>query len=734
LAVALLVPCVSVAQNAPARKKVAVVLSGGGAKGAAHIGALRVIEDAGIPIDMIVGTSMGSIVGGLYSIGYTPDQMDSLVTTQNWAMLLSDRPRRTDQTILERDSEATYLVSLPFGKKFNDIAVGGFIQGSNLKILFNDLMVGYADSIDFNRMPIPFACVAADIVTGRQVVFHEGVLPTAIRASMSIPGAFTPVYIGDEVLVDGGVVNNFPTDVARSMGADVIIGVDVQSELKDKDELRSAPAVLAQIVELAIQQNTYQRNVKLADVYVKVDVSGYSSASFNRPALDTLIQRGYDATLAEWDKIVELKNEIGITDDFTPPQHGPYLSLSERGEFPVYNISFGDISARQKRWVMRKSRLRENSEIDASVIQRSIAMLKATESYTNVYYTMTDTLDGYNLRFNMEPVKGNAVNIGVNFDTEEIASVLLNGTIRFGKRFPSRVSLSGRFGKRIMGQVDLLLYPGQMHNFNFTYTLQHNDIFVNSDGRKLYNPTYNYQQLNVGYNNMNFIRQNLLFSIGLNYEHFYYRNGLYHFEHEGDPLALASEDFVSYYARALYESLDNRYFPHRGSVASVGFDLYTDDFFQYKGHSPFSAFDFSWYTAFPFSSRFSLTPSIYGRVLSGSDIPFWYLNMVGGKSAGRYMSQQMPFDGIGYMEGVAHAFVAARIKGQQRIGGRHYLVGSFNFGLSESRFFHLPAGKHFYGVSFDYGYDSRLGPFIASLSWSNITRSLGLYLQLGYTF
>jgi NTE family protein len=740
----MLIPCALEAQGVTGRvsdtrgtlprKKVAVVLSGGGAKGVAHIGALRVIEDAGIPIDMIVGTSMGSIVGGLYSIGYTPDQLESMVMSQDWAMLLSDRQRRTDQTFSEKAADAKYIVSLPFGKTLSDITTGGFIQGSNLNILFNELMVGYCDSTDFNRLPIPFACVAADIVRGEEVVFHKGVLPTALRASMAIPGAFTPVYTDDRVLVDGGVLNNFPTDVALRMGADVIIGVDVQADLRDKNELHSAPAVLGQIIELAMKQNTYHRNVHLADVYVKVDVSGYTSASFNQPALDTLMRRGYEATLREWSGLERLKEKIGIDEGFEPEPHGPYLALSERGKFPVYNISFSDISARQEKWVMRKSKLRENSEIDVRAIRRCLAMLNATESYANVSYTMSDTLDGYNLRFHMEPVKGNAVNVGVNFDTEEIASVLLNGTVRLGKRFPSKFLLTGRFGKRIMGQADLLLYPGQMNNFNLTYTFQHNDIFVNDGGQKRYNPTYNYHEVNLGYNNMNFIRQNLLLTVGLKYEHFFYRNGLYHFEHEGDPIALSSEGFVSYYANVLYESLDNRYFPHRGSAASVGFDLYTDDFIQYKGHSAFSALAFSWYTAIPFSSRFSLTPAIYGRILSGSDIPFWYLNMVGGKSFGRYMPQQMPFDGIGFMEAVPHTFIAAKVKGQQRIGGRHYLMASFNYGMAESRFFHLFEGNHYYGVSVDYGYDSRLGPLTASLNWSSVTRSLGLYLQLGYTF
>lgn len=736
MAAVLLAPLSLAAQDrdAPERKKVAVVLSGGGAKGVAHIGALRVIEEAGIPIDIIVGTSMGSIIGGLYSIGYTPDQLDSMVMSQNWGRLLSDRPQRRSQTFSQKEADAKYILSMPFGNKIEDVTIGGLIKGNNLEMLFNDLMVGYHDSINFNKLPIPFACVAANVVDGEEVVFHEGVLPTAMRASMAIPGAFTPVYTDEMVLVDGGVINNFPTDVAMEMGADVIIGVDVQSSLKDKEDLNSAPAIIGQIIDLTMQQRTYHRNVNLADVYVKVNVEGYSSASFNHPALDTLIRRGAEATRDEWDELMELKEKIGVEEEFTPEPHGPYLALSERGVFSVYDIAFDGLTDRERKWVMKKSRLKENAEIDVSVIQRCMSMLTATQSYSNIYYTLLDTLDGYNLHFHMDQVKGNSLNVGVNFDTEEIASVLLNGTLRLGTKYPSKFSVTGRFGKRITAQADLMLYPGQMSNFNFSYAFQHNDIYVNDNGRKLYNPTYNYHMANIGYNDMNFLRQNLKFSVGLRYEHFFYRSTLANFQHEGDPLQPASEGLVSYYAKVQFESLDNRYFPHKGSYFSVGYDLYTDNFVQYKDHSAFSALAFSWMTAIPLSSGFSLTPSIYGRILSGADIPFSYLNMIGGKSFGRYLPQQMPFDGVGYMEAAPHTFLSAKIKGQQRIGQRHYVMASFNYAITENSFFQLLNGDHYYGASIDYGYDSRLGPLMVSFNWSNITRTLGFYMQLGYTF
>ena len=177
------------------RKKVGVVLSGGGAKGVAHIGVLKVLEKAGIPVDVIVGTSMGSIVGGLYAIGYSADQLDSLVRVQDWMFLLSDKVNRYDLPFGEKEQDGKYLLSVPFdrGKK----RPSGFISGQNVYNLFSDLTIGYHDSLDFLQLPIPFACVAADMFHREEIVMKGGNLVQAMRASMAIPGVFTPVRTGN---------------------------------------------------------------------------------------------------------------------------------------------------------------------------------------------------------------------------------------------------------------------------------------------------------------------------------------------------------------------------------------------------------------------------------------------------------------------------------------------------------------------------------------------------------
>ena len=292
------------------RPKVGVVLSGGGAKGVAHISALRAIEEAGIPIDYIAGTSMGSLIGGLYAVGWSVDELDSLVRHQDWTFLLTDRPKPDNLDMNTRHLLTTYPLWYAFtGGKHNESA--GFIRGLNLDKLFDQLLVGYLDSLSFDTLPIPFACVATDVVTNTEVVFLSGYLKEALRASMSIPGVFSPVRIGNKVLVDGGVLNNYPADVVRKMGADIVIGVSVQNDTLTADEFSSALDIIMQVMD-AKGKEKFVENVKKSDLFMKVDVTGYSAASFTSHSIDTLLQRGAEEAERHWEELLALRREHGI--------------------------------------------------------------------------------------------------------------------------------------------------------------------------------------------------------------------------------------------------------------------------------------------------------------------------------------------------------------------------------------------------------------------------------------
>ena len=712
------------------RKKVGVVLSGGGAKGMAHIKALKVIEEAGIPIDYIAGTSMGAIVGGLYAIGYTPEQLDSMVRKQDWTFLLSDRIKRSAMSLTDRERSEKYTVSIPFTKTPKDAAAGGLMKGQNLANLFSDLTVGYHDSINFNKLPIPFACVVANVVNGEQIIFHDGILSTAMRASMAIPGVFTPVRQDSMVLVDGGIVNNYPADVVKAMGADIIIGVDVQNALKKADKLNSVPDILGQIVDITCQSN-HDKNVDLTDTYIRVNVDGYSSASFTPAAIDTLMRRGEEAAKDQWSSLLALKKKIGIAEDYTPKQHGPYSSLSNARTIYVTDISFSGVEVDDKKWLMKKCKLEENSDISTQQIEQALNQLRGSQSYSSASYTLKETPEGYHLNFLLQEKYERRINLGIRFDSEEIASLLVNATADLKTRIPSRLALTGRLGKRYAARIDYTLEPMQQRNFNFSYMFQYNDINIYEEGDRAYNTTYKYHLAEFGFSDVWY--KNFRFGLGLRFEYYKYKDFLFK-KPEISDLKVESEHFLSYFAQVQYNTYDKGRFPSKGSDFRAAYSLYTDNMAQYNEHAPFSALNASWASVIPVTRRFAVIPSIYGRILIGRDFPYPLQNAIGGEVPGFYIPQQLPFAGVTNLELMDNTVMIASIKFRQRMGAIHYLTLTGNYGLTDSNFFDILKGKQLFGISAGYGMDSIFGPLEISLGYSNQTDKGSCFVNLGYYF
>lgn len=719
------------AQEEQQRKKVAVVLSGGGAKGVAHISALKVIREVGIPIDYLVGTSMGSIVAGLSAIGYTPEQLDSMVRAQDWTYLLSDKVKRSEQNMAEKKVAETYVLSLPMSKKARKKAQGGLIQGINLNNLFQELTMGYHDSVHFNKLPIPFACVSEDIVDGTKYVFHQGILSTAMRSSMSIPGVFTPMRIDSMVLVDGGMIDNYPVDVARQMGADIIIGVDVQNNLKHADELKSTPEILLQIIGLT-GQRLYEENIKKTNVYIKVDVEGYSTYSFVPADMDSLMQRGLIAAEAKRGELIELKKQLGLADDYHPDY--PYYNseLIDNQRININRISFTGIKDDDKKWLMRKCKLKEDSPfITKQQLENALSILRGGQAYSNVNYKLTPTENGrYNLDFLLQEKYEKNVNIGVRFDSEEIASLLLNASLNFKTKIPTKIAVTGRLGMRYVARLDYTIEPLQMRNFNFAYQFEYNDINVYDRGKKAYNTTYKYQQGEFSFSDLWF--RNFVFEFGLRFEYYKYNNLLYN-SPEFD-IKISPEHFFTYFANVHYNSFDKAYFPTKGSNFEAGYSLYTDNFAKYDGHKPFSAINASWEGAFSPTSKFTLLPAIYGRVLAGNYVAYPFLNFIGGNYFGRFIEQQMPFAGINHMELVQNAAGVIALKLRQRIGTNNYVALKGSVLLQSHNIKDIFDNTPRFGIAAGYAYNSIFGPLEAILGYSNQAKEASFYINLGYYF
>ncbi len=289
-----------VAQIAQAEpERIGLVLSGGGARGLAHIGVIRALEEQNIKIHAIAGTSMGAIVGALYASGKTPDELEEIARTMDWSQAFSDLPPRDRLSFRRKQDTRSNVATAELTLNGGIVSLPkGVVQGQNLQIMLQQQFVHVSDINDFDRLKIPFRAVASDLVTGEAVVFRRGSLATAVRASMSIPGLFAPVEIDGKMLVDGGIANNLPVDVIKAMGVDHVIAVDIATPLYTADELDSVIPIIEQLTTLLTFNRLKSQYALLDDddLLITPDLSDVNTAAFEKT--DLAIKRGYDAIQA----------------------------------------------------------------------------------------------------------------------------------------------------------------------------------------------------------------------------------------------------------------------------------------------------------------------------------------------------------------------------------------------------------------------------------------------------
>ena len=670
-------------QTAAGRKKVALVLSGGGAKGTAHVGALKVLERAGIPIDIITGTSMGSIVGGIYACGHSADELDSILMAQNWSFVLSDREDLRRQSLHEREKQNTYVISksLTFGKsKKAKPDGGGLVVGKNIATLFDALTAPYHDSIDFNKLPIPFACVATNMVDNTEVVFHSGVLSRAMRASMSIPGVFAPVRTGGMVLVDGGLRNNYPADIARQMGADIIIGIDVSSELKTASELNSTSSILMQIVDFNCM-NKFEENKAMTDILIRVNTKGYSSASFSTVAIDTLIRRGEEAAMEHWDELVALRQQLGVDGH---RRHQRLLQVQQ--SLPATTRSKND---------------QEHSETRVSFLARDR--------------------------------RNSQVNVGARFDNEEMVALQANAEFPIRSKVPMDVELTLRLGKRLMARADWSMRPISFFRPTISYIFRSNEIDFYDDGDKAF--SMDYRQHSVKVKLFNFNVRNLNISIGANWDYYHYHSMLFdHQEEHTKDAELKNKGYISYEAKAWYNSENDWYFPTSGHRLQAKFAYYTDNFAMLDGHVGIREYSLIGRMNFPLSKRFSIQPKIFGRALYADNVPMVLSNVMGGEWYGHYLDEQMPFAGVGNVELTWDKLVAAQMQAQYKVTNNNIILLRFAAGQDAQTFEDLLKHKTMLGGSLSYYFNSIFGPLGGSVGYNNLTKNFYYYINLGFVF
>ena len=716
--------------TAQKRAKVAVVLSGGGAKGMAHIGVLKVLERAGIPVDIITGTSMGSIIGGLYSIGYNAHALDSMVRVQDWSYVITDKEDMRRQSLNDRQKQNTYLYStgLAIGKQ--DKQGGGIIKGKNLAELFQQLCVGFTDSLDFSRdLRIPFACVATNIIDNSEVDFHSGRLPQAMRASMAIPAAFSPVRIGDMVLVDGGLKNNYPADIAREMGAEVIIGVTVQGTPKVAEDMNSTMSILSQIIDVNCK-NKLDENLAITDLHLQVDTKGYGSASFSQAAIDTLIRRGEELAMSHWDDIIALKKRIGIDESFRPTILHPLRPKVMTEKQRVTSYTFENMTPQAERFLRQKFHLDRNDSIDAKLTQELTTSMRVDLFYQTAECRLVPEGDGVHVVLTAGNRKSVQLHAGVRFDTEEYAAVQLGLDIPMKTAVPVNADITLRLGKRMMARGEITVHPRSFTRPTLSYTFHRNDVDIYMDGDLDYNIRYN--QFQAEFLPINFDLRHFNLQMGLRWDYMHYCNKLG--SETAMQVTLENEHFYSYRARLNYNSEDDWYFPSRGSRFKAEYAYLTDNFAQLNDKPGMSEVNANWRTSLSIGSRFTLQPMLYGRLLFGSTIPPVFSNTIGGDWFGHYVEQQMPFAGIGNIEYANHQFVAAQLQAQQRIGGNSYVLLRVAGAQHANRLKELLDYRTLLGGQIAYYYNTIVGPVGATVGYSNRTKKPYFYINLGYEF
>ena len=363
-------------QSTQVRPKVGLVLSGGGALGFAHIGALKVIDSLGIPIDYVAGTSFGGLVSGLYSVGYRSDSLLKLVDAVDWQDLFIDQPKREVLPYAEKKYTGRYHIRLPL-KGFTPTFPSGVIAGQKISLLFSRLTYRYSDVLDFDSLPIPFRCVGVDLITGNQVVIDRGPLPVAMRATMAIPSAFTPVVYGDSLLSDGGLLNNYPVDVLKAMGADIVIGVDVSGYKFSRNDASD----LFKVMDRAASIPRYQHLpgfVKMTDVYIEPDMSGYGIMDFDRASVAQIIERGYYAALAKIDTLTALKNYMA---SFQTPAVNPSETAPKPNTMIVHGIQIVGNEKLDFGFIYSLLNIRPGTPFSPDIVDEKI-----TEAYSLGYF------------------------------------------------------------------------------------------------------------------------------------------------------------------------------------------------------------------------------------------------------------------------------------------------------------------------------------------------------------
>ena len=711
------------AQDTIKKPKIGLVLSGGGAKGLAHIGVLKVIDSLGIKIDYIGGTSMGAIIGGMYASGYTGKQLDSVFKTLTIDDLVQDNIPRKSKILFNKRNDDIYALVLPF-KKLKLETPNALSKGLYNFNFLSKISYHVRNIRDFKKLPIPFFCMATDIETGQQVVLDKGVFPQALVASSSIPSIFYPIEIEGRLLIDGGVTNNYPVEKLRELGAEFIIGVDVQEELKTRKELQGITTIFGQISNFNTQGQMESKR-KLTDIYIKPDIKGFNVLSFENGK--KIIENGENEAKKFLTKLSVFENN-----NYKKPE-----LITVKDSVFIGNIGFTELKNYTRSYVLGKLRFKPNTKISFQDFQNGIQNLNNTQNFSSVKYQFNDKDVFINLRENRV---NTFLKFALHYDELYKSGALINLT---HKKLLS---------KNDMVSLDIILGDNFRYDFNYLFDNGFYFSFGASSSLNTFNKNVNnafgienylnndFEKINLDYSSIN----NKIFLQTVFLRKYNIGGGLefQHLKLKSDNLVqsnktIENSNYLSFFTFLNHDTFDNKFFPKKGWYFKSNFNYYFHSSDYTNQFDKFSIAKADMGIAFTPIKKFSLILQNEGGFKVGySSLP--YFDFVLGGYGYKETNNIRPFYGYDFLNLSGNSYVKATGTIDYEFYKKNHInftynasiVGDFIFNATKT-WLNKPS---FTGFGLGYGLDTLIGPIEIKYTWSPETHFSAFWFNLGFVF
>ena len=717
----------SYSQDTIKRPKIGLVLSGGGAKGFAHIGVLKVVEQAGIKIDYIGGTSMGAVVGGLYASGYSATQIDSIFRTVNFDKLIQDFTPRSSKNFYEKRNDELYAIVLPFNK----FKIG--IPNALSKGIYNyNLLTSLTRSVrhikDFNKLKIPFLCIATDIETGEEVVLNKGNLAHAMIASAALPSLFAPVEIDGKLLLDGGIVNNYPIEEIRKLGADIIIGSDVQYSLKNRDELKDGTSILGQITALQSIEKT-KLKIKDTDIYIKPDIKNYGIISFDEGS--KIIQKGEEAAFAVYEQL----KKYGDTVTFKPN----YLKKSV-DSLEINKIIVNDLKNYNQFYIKGKLPFKDGDKISYDDIKKGIDNLNATQNFSIINYSLeaNGSKDDLILALTENPNR-TFLKFGLHYDGLFKSAVLVNLTQKKTFYKNDIASLDIVLGDNFRYNLDYYIDNGFNWSFGFKSQFNQFNKNVTKEISNLNLGTAEINTINIDFSDLTnqvyfqtSFAQKILIGTGAELKFLDIRSETLG---SSNPV-IDKSNYISLFGYMKYDSFDNKYFPKKGWVFASDIQSYLFSSNYTNTFTPFSIAKANLGIATTLFKNATLNIQAEGGFSFGNQSISFFDFVLGGYGYNT-INNFRHFYGYDFLSIAANSYLETSATFDYEIFKKNHLNFTANYANLQDDLFQtldwisLPK---YSGYALGYGLETVVGPIEVKYSWSPETSKGYTWFSIGFWF